>query len=1061
LVQNLKGYKNLLRLVTAGYLEGFYYKPRIDKELLKKHSEGLIALSACLHGEIPHLILEGKIRQARDAAGWYGEIFSGRFYLELMDNGIPDQRVVNKELIQLSKDLHLPVVATNDCHYLRREDAKAHDVLLCIQTGKTLDETSRMRFQTDHFYFKSPEEMADAFHDVPEALRNTVTIAEQCNLELEFGRYQFPRFPLPEGTDLEALFEDSVRQGFRQRMEEIQQRDAQWYRERKNQYQERLDREVQIIRRMGFAGYFMIVADFIAFARKQGIPVGPGRGSVAGCLVAYTLNITDIDPLRYNLLFERFLNPERRSMPDIDIDFCKLRRDEVIRYVADRYGGEDHVAQITTFGKMQARAVVRDVGRVLGMPYEEVDRIAKMIPEGIKMTLAKALKQEPGLEELAQSDARVGELLEIARSLEGLARHASTHAAGVVIADRPIVEYLPLYRSQTGEVVTQYDMKAVEEIGLIKFDFLGLRTLTMIHDAIDLIHCRGEEVDIRRIPLDDQETYGLLSSGETEGIFQLESSGMKDLLVRMRPENFEDLIALVALYRPGPLGSRMIDDFIERKHGRVQIQYELPQLEPILKETYGVIVYQEQVMQIAGVLAGFSMGQADVLRKAMGKKIIHVMEEQKQVFVEGAVKSGISQDTAARLFELIAKFGEYGFNKSHSAAYALVAYQTAYLKAHYPLQFMAALLTSEKENTDKVIRYIGSCRSAGIEVLPPDVNESEWDFTVVDDKIRFGLGGVKNVGKKAVDEMLAVRRDGPFLSLQDFCHRMDLQRVNRRVIESLIKCGAFDSLSGHRAQYMALLDKTVEEAQKIQRARSLGQMTMFEGGLGSEEEGYMLDHLPTVQEWSELQRLEYERESLGFYVTGHPLVKMLDQVASWTNADSEMLAEFMDKSEVQLVGMRRALREVTTRRGERMGFLTLEDLKGSVEVICFPEVYRKAAPIMKEDRPLCIRGTLEQGEEQSKVIASDILDLDEIQSMRAPPCHLILRSERIREGELFRLREVFQRHPGHREMRIHLVLEEGQVAVLEPMEGLRVDPSSSFKEDLYRVLGDRADLRDI
>jgi DNA polymerase-3 subunit alpha len=1059
LVQNLKGYKNLLRLVSAGYLEGFYYKPRIDKELMAGDCEGLVALSACLHGEIPQLIIGGQHTKARDVAGWYSEVFDGRFYLELMDNGIPEQRVVNQGLAELSKSLNIPLVATNDCHYLRREDARAHDVLLCIQTGKTLDEVNRMRFQTDHFYFKSPEEMMQAFEGVPEALSNTVRIAEQCNLELELGKYHFPRFPLLDGENLEELFEEKVRQGFGQRMEEIRNRDPQWDGLMEGQYRERLEQELQIIRRMGFSGYFMIVADFIEFAREQQIPVGPGRGSAAGCLVAYSLNITDVDPIRYNLLFERFLNPERRSMPDIDIDFCKMRRDEVIRYVAKRYGGEDHVAQITTFGKMQARAVVRDVGRVLGMPYEEVDRIAKMIPEGIKMTLARALKQEPRLEELAQSDPRIGELLDIARSLEGLVRHASTHAAGVVIADRPIVEYLPLYRSQTGEAVTQFDMKAVEEVGLIKFDFLGLRTLTMIHDIMQLIHRKGVELDIRKIPLADTDTYRLLASGETDGIFQLESSGMRDLVIRMRPENFEDLIALVALYRPGPLGSRMIDDFIERKHGKIQIQYELPQLEPILKETYGVIVYQEQVMQIAAVLAGYSMGQADVLRKAMGKKIVHVMEEQKQVFIDGAKNNGILKETAEKIFELIAKFGEYGFNKSHSAAYALVAYQTAYLKAHHPVEFMAALLTSEKDNTDKVIRYIATCRGFGIEVLPPDVSESEWDFTVVGGKVRFGFGGVKNVGKKAIDAILEVRQERPFRSMRDFCYRVDLQRVNRRVLESLIKCGAFDSFGGHRAQYMAILDKIVDEAQRMQKAGALGQMTMFTDETDGEGIGHPPEALPSFPEWGELQRLEYEREILGFYVTGHPLVRIRDQASSWINADSETLSGLMDKSDVHLLGMRRSLREVTTRKGERMGFLTIEDLKGSVEVICFPEVYRKAIAIIQEERPLCIRGTVEQGEEQPKVIAHDILSVEEIQLIQGSPFQLILKGEKLHEGDLSRLKEVFQRHPGHRELRLYLVLEEGQVAILKPEKDFWVEPSSAFKEDLRTVLGDRADIR--
>ena len=740
LAQNKEGYKNLLKLVSSGYTEGFYYKPRIDKELLEAHSEGLIASSACLHGEIPQYYLHGQPDKAEACARWFKERFEGRFYLELMENGIPEQGDVNKQLVELSKTLDLPLIATNDCHYLRKEDAKAHDVLLCIQTGKTIDQSDRMRFLTDHFYFKSPEEMTRAFGDIPEALTNTVLIAEQCDFDLEFGNYYFPRFPLPDDVGLEDLMEARVREGYEQRLEEIKRQDPIRLEKEAERYHARLERELGIIKQMGFAGYFLIVADFISYAQGKGIAVGPGRGSAAGSLVAYSLRITDIDPIRYNLLFERFLNPERRSMPDIDIDFCMLRRDEVLRYVTERYG-EENVAQIITFGKMQARAVVRDVGRVLGMSYDEVDRIAKLIPEGIKMTLEKALQQEPRLKGMADSNAQVKDLLDIARSLEGLSRHASTHAAGVVISDRPIVEHLPLYKTPKGDIVTQFDMKCVEEIGLIKFDFLGLRTLTMIEDAVRLIGKKGEEIDVEHLALDDDDAFALLSAGDTDGVFQLESSGMKDLLTRMKPEVFEDLIALVALYRPGPLGSGMIDEFIGRKQGKIAITYELPELEPILKETYGIIVYQEQVMQIASALADYSMGQADILRKAMGKKIASVMNEQKTIFIDGAVNKGISKSLAVDIFDRIAKFGEYGFNKSHSAAYALVAYQTAYLKAHHPVEFMAALINSDKDNTDKVIRYIGECKGRGIEILPPDVNESEWDFSVTEGKIRFGLGG--------------------------------------------------------------------------------------------------------------------------------------------------------------------------------------------------------------------------------------------------------------------------------------------------------------------------------
>lgn len=1055
LARDSSGYRNLLKLVTKGYLEGFYYKPRVDRELLAEHCGGLVGMSACLHGEIPQWILQGQWERARQTAQWYKEVFQGGFYLELMHNGIPEQERVNEGLLRLSKDLGLGLVATNDCHYLRREDARSHDVLLCIQTGKTLAASSRLKFQTDQFYFKSPQEMASCFSEVPEALSNTIRIAEECTLELELGRYFFPSFQLPEGESLESRLDALAREGFQQRMAQMQNQTPQWFQQRASEYGPRLEHELRVIREMGFAGYFLIVADFIQYARDEGIPVGPGRGSAAGSLVAYCLRITDIDPIRYNLLFERFLNPERRSMPDIDIDFCKLGRDRVIKYVAQRYGMQN-VAQITTFGRMEARAVVRDVGRVLGMPYEEVDRLAKLIPRGPGMDLGKAMARESKLNELAQSNPQVKELLDVALSLEGLVRHASTHAAGVVISDRPIVEHLPLYRSQEGELVTQYDMKAVEAIGLVKFDFLGLRTLTMMDDVLRLIAKKGTNLDLRGIPLDDPATYELLGCGDTDGVFQLESSGMRELLVRMKPSVFEDLIALVALYRPGPLGSGMVEEFIDRKQGRVPIRYELPQLEPILGDTYGIIVYQEQVMQIAVELAGYTMGQADVLRKAMGKKIASVMEEQRLVFLTGARNKGVPEDVASRIFDLMAKFGEYGFNKSHSAAYAMVAYQTAYLKAHYPVEFMAALLTSEKDRTDKVIRYISACRERSIEVLPPDVNESEYDFSVSDGKIRFGLGGVKNLGRKAIEAIVQARKKGPFRSLREFCSRVDIQKVNKRVMESLIKCGAFDSFGGHRAQYMAALDQVMEEAQRLHRAKARGQMSMF-GERGSFP--FSGEALPEVPPWEESQRLEHEKESLGFYVTGHPMERIMDQVSSWVNADTQRLASMADRVEVRIVGMKRSCKEVATKNGERMGFLTLEDLHGSVEVVCFPEAYQQALPLIQKDRPLCVRGILEHGEDSYKLLASEVLSLETVVALVAMPVELVVKVSSMQESDLVDLRELLRSSPGHRAIRLHMVLEGGKVAVLELPESLRVDLGDGFLSRLQETMGGRVELR--
>ncbi|RLA78626.1 MAG: DNA polymerase III subunit alpha, partial [Deltaproteobacteria bacterium] len=788
LATDAQGYRNLSHLVSLGYLEGFYHKPRIDWELLERYNRGLIALTSCLKGEIPSLLLQGRYEEAKQRAGALKELFDeGRFYLELQDNGLEEQKRVNEGLVRLSRELGVKVVATNDCHYLRRSDALLHDVLLCIQTGKNLQDPKRLRFSSDQFHLRPPEEMEALFSHVPEAVKNTLEVAERCELELQLGQYHLPHFEPPGGASLEDYLRELATHGLRRRLSERKVADA-------DPYWKRLSEELQVINSMGFAGYFLIVADFVNYAKERGIPVGPGRGSAAGSLVAYALRITDIDPLEHGLLFERFLNPERVSLPDIDVDFCYECRDEVIRYVMDKYG-HDKVAQIITFGKMQARAVVRDVGRVLGLPYREVDLIAKLIPAGPNVTLREALEVEPRLKEMAARDERVAQLLEFAQRLEGMVRHASTHAAGVVIANRPLMDYLPLYRAPGGEVTTQFAMKDVERIGLVKFDFLGLKTLTMMRRIVDLVAKRkGEVVELNGLPLDDEETYQLLSSGDTTGVFQLESQGMRELLRKLKPSTFKDLVALVALYRPGPLGSGMVEDFIKRRHRKGQIRYPHPALKEVLEETYGVIVYQEQVMMAASRLADFSLGEADLLRRAMSKKDPQEMARLRERFVEGAVRKGVDRQKASEIFDLMAKFAEYGFNKSHSAAYALVAYQTAYLKAHYPQEFMAALLTADMDNSDKVMRYITECREKGIEVLPPDVNHSSWEFTVEGDcppKIRYGLGAIKNVGRQAVEAILEAREGGPFRDLFDFCRRVDSRRVNRRAVESLIKAGAF------------------------------------------------------------------------------------------------------------------------------------------------------------------------------------------------------------------------------------------------------------------------------
>ncbi|MDH3391431.1 MAG: DNA polymerase III subunit alpha, partial [Desulfobulbaceae bacterium] len=828
LAMDIKGYKNLMKLASIAQLEGFYYKPRIDKETMITHNEGLIALTACLHGGIPHLILNNNMKDARAETKKMLEIFGDRLYFELQDSGLKEQKKVNKGLKKLSEEFSVPLVATNDCHYLNREESFAHEVLLCIQTGRTINDPNRFKFATDELYFKSPEEMLERFKDFPGAVAESVKIAARCNLELEFGQPHFPNFPLPDGETLDSYFERLAREGLKERLAVLRGKDELTAKLEKS-YHERLEMEIGVIKAMEFPGYFLIVADFINWAKNMHIPVGPGRGSGAGSLVAYCLRITEIDPMPYGLIFERFLNIERKSLPDFDIDFCQERRNEVFHYVQEKYGGSDHVAQIITFGSMKARAVIRDVGRGLDLPFGDVDRIAKLIPDQLKITIKEAIEQEPRLRDAIKREENIATLLSTAQVLEGLSRHMSTHAAGVVISPEIMTEYLPLCKGPKGEVLTQYDMKYTEMTGLIKFDFLGLKTLTVIDRAVKLIEADiGSPLKIESIPLDDPKTYALLCKGDALGVFQLESSGMRALLTNLKPEVFSDLIALVALYRPGPMESGMVGNFVDTKHGKKPANYPLPQLKSVLEETYGVIVYQEQVMKIANILANYTLGDADMLRRAMGKKIPEVMANEKEKFMAGAEKNNIPADKAEYVFDLMAKFAGYGFNKSHSAAYALIAYQTAFLKAHYPAQFMAALLSCDMNNTDKVVAYINECRDNEIEVLPPDINESFKDFTVIDDRIRFGLAAVKNVGEAALDSIIEERqKDGPYLSLEDFCCRVDLRRVNRRVLESLNKAGAYDSLNLKRSQMFAILDQALELGQAAQRDRLSGQISLF------------------------------------------------------------------------------------------------------------------------------------------------------------------------------------------------------------------------------------------
>ncbi len=980
LARNSTGYKNLSKLVSKAFFEGFYYKPRIDKELLSQHSEGLLALSSCLKGEIPRLINAGKMEDAADAASFYKEVMGKEnYYFEIQDHGIEEQKEATKGLIELGKKLSIPLVATNDSHYLEQKDARAHEILLCIQTGKTLVDEKRMKFSSDQFYFKSPEEMKYLFHELPESISNTLKIAEHCNFEMDFDKSHLPHYDVPSDSTLDSFWDKLAMHGLKNRLQKGQLLlvDKEKGQTVKNEivalYDERLEEELGMLKKMKFSGYFLIVWDFIDYAKKHHIPVGPGRGSAAGSLVAYSLGITDIDPLKYGLLFERFLNPERVSMPDIDIDFCMNKREQVIDYVTKKYG-KDNVSQIITFGSMNARGVVRDVGRVFNMPYSEVDRIAKLIPNRINITLDEAIKEEPKLKELQAKNDQVKEMLNIAMTLEGLPRHASTHAAGVVISPKPLTEFLPLYKGTNDEVVTQFAMGNIEKLGLLKMDFLGLKTLTVIELTSKKIE--GDDFDIGKIPLDDEKTFALLASAKTLGVFQLESRGMRDLLRKMKPEYFEDVIALLALYRPGPLNSGMVDDYVKRKHGTLPEKYELPQMKPILHETQGVILYQEQVMKLASVLAGFSLGAADLLRRAMGKKKPEVMMELKEKFVSGAMKNKIPKAKAEKIFGLIEHFAGYGFNKSHSAAYAMIAYQTAYLKAHYPMEFLASLLTCDMDNTDKVILYINECREMDIQILPPDVNESFKDFTVVQNSIRFGLAAVKNVGQRAIETVLAARDEkGKFNSFHDFCQGVDQRSVNKRVIESLIKCGAFDSINAKRWELMEELPGVIESAQQMQKDRTSGQKGLF--GFDELYESAVKTGTKenVIAPWKESEMLSYEKETLGFYITGHPLASHKKLLDTFTNCNSQNISEVRNGRQISIGGIVVKVRTQVTKKGNLMAFFTLEDLSGFVEVIVFPDIFKEAEPLLSADDPIFVKGNIDSGTDTVKIIAKDILPL--------------------------------------------------------------------------------------
>jgi len=1048
LCQDEAGYRNLMELVTIGYLEGFYYRPRVDKEVLKKFSKGLIALSGGLRAEVPHLLNIGQTEKARQAAKEYLDIFGkDNFYLEIIRAGLKEQEKVNEEIVKLGEELKIELVATSDVRYLKKEFARAQEILVCIQKQTTLNDPNRVRFQADGFYFKTSEEMKENFKDIPQAVSNTVRIAQACNLKLDFTKTYVPQFVPPKGKTQEAYLRELTTEGLKKR-----------YPSFTKTVEKRAEHELNVIQKSGYTSYFLIVWDFVHFAKEKGIPVGPGRGSAAGSVVSYALGITDIDPLKYDLLFERFLNPERVSMPDIDIDFCYEHRDEVIQYVTEKYS-KDNVAQIITFGTMMAKAVIRDVGRVMDMPYAEVDKIAKLIPTELDITIEMALGREPELKALYKNNPQVAQLIDTSQILEGMTRHASTHAAGVVISERPLREHVPLFKTGDGQISTMYSMESLEKIGLLKMDFLGLRTLTVIDDTIKIIK-RIQKKDIAwdEIPLDDSKTFDLLVKAQAIGVFQLESSGMRDILKKLRPDKFEDLIAILALYRPGPIGSGMVDEFIKRKHGQIPIVYDHPLLEPILADTYGIIVFQEQIMKIANVLAGFSLARADSLRRAISKKKDDVMQAAREDFVQGAVKNKVEKRIADKVFSFIEHFAGYGFNKSHSAAYAMISYRTAYLKANYSVEFMTALLSSEKDNTDKVVLYIDEAKRMGLKILPPDVNESFPQFTVVaQDTIRFGLSAVKNVGQTAIDAIIQgrIQRDR-FKSFYDLTENVDLRVVNRKVLESLIKCGAFDSTGLHRSQLFAVLDKALSVAGEVQKDRESGQLSFFD----SFDNDSALKHtkeVPSIPEWPESERLLYEKEMLGFYVTGHPLERYRKELQSYSTASTGALLRRRDGEEIVIGGLVNKLKFTQTKRtNEKMAIVTLEDLEGTVDLLVFPKTFKEYGQHLVKDAILFFRGNLDKKEQDPKLLVSEITPVGDAHKKFMKSICVRLVAEGTQEDVLKNIQGILSKYPGGIPVYLEFKDKNNASSRLLVDRSLYVQPNETLVASLRGMLGDEA-----
>ncbi|EQC52595.1 DNA polymerase III subunit alpha [Bacteriovorax sp. DB6_IX] len=1072
LAKNNTGYKNLCKLLSRAYMEGFYYKPRADVELLKEYSEGLICTTACLKGEVGYNFFTGQDERAVKAIEKLRDIFGpDDFYLEIQENGIPEQKIVNEKVIEYARNNNIKLVATNDSHYMTAEDATAQEVLLCIQTGKTYADENRMKMTSHEFYYKTPEEMRAAFHYCPEACDNTLEIADKCNVELnwtdEKGNqiYHLPDYPIDTGEHMNDYFERVSKEGLEERFKGphftklIQEEN--WETELKPQYYERLQYEIDMINMMGFPGYFLIVADFIQWSKDNGIPVGPGRGSGAGSLVAYALTITNINPLPYNLLFERFINPERISMPDFDVDFCQSGRQRVIEYVTEKYG-EDKVGQIITFGKLQAKAVVKDVARVYDLSFAEANMISKLIPDEIGITLDKALEMEPKLTELIESDQKIRQIFKISKRLEGLYRHAGIHAAGVIITNLPLVEYCPLFKGAKGEKVVQFDKDFSEQIGLVKFDFLGLKTLTVIDHASKFIQRdHMPEFDIEAIDYEDQNVFKFIGDGHTTGVFQLESSGMIDLCKRIQPDSIDDITAINALYRPGPMGSGMHDEFVEIKHGRKPETYAFEELKPLLKDTYGIIIYQEQVMNIARELAGYSLGQADILRKAMGKKKIKLIQEHREIFLNGARERGFDEKKADDLYGLMASFAEYGFNKSHAVAYSYISYQTAFLKHYYPAQFFAGLLSTELSNTDKITVYINDAKSYGIEVLAPDVNESLWLFNVVDGNLRFGMGAIKGVGEGAVEEMIREREEnGPFTGFIDFCERVNLKSVNKRVIEALIKVGGFDSCENtmNRRTMLENMEIVVSYAQKRQMEKELGQTNLFDMGASEEanDQANMLD-IHHVEDFDDRDKLLYEAELMGIYVSGHPLDRfqgVIEQLASMPIAQIHDI-DGQAKRDMVVAGMIVEKKDIMTKKGDRMCFATLEDMTGKIECIVFPKTFAEFNELLSSDEPLIMTGQVNLAEEPRKFFPSKVQKLKDQAEQRVTSVRINVKMEGLNEGRLNRLKQTLLGYRGS--VPLHIIFEHENGRARLPLGGsFLVNPTPQLAAKVNEIFDTNA-----